>query len=180
MNFSRVEISNELIELYGNSISLYRNDDLWSINVICFHSSLDDLNEKWKKVSSAVAMCYQADVEDKYEFEKWNLYIIFSCMERVDKELKALIENDKFSSRKIVEDNQTEDPTMERVNDLIVKHITNTDLIDLVDNTKEITEKTYTPKNEKIWKLIKGSSILGNRELQTQIIEKFKNNNYED
>jgi len=43
MNFSKVEICSELTELYENSISLYRNDDSWSINVIFFHSNLDDL-----------------------------------------------------------------------------------------------------------------------------------------
>ncbi len=180
MNFSKVEICSELTELYGNSISLYRNNDSWSINVIFFHSNLDDLNEKWEKVSSAVSMCYQADIVNENEFEKWNLYIIYSCTDKVDKELKALIENNKFSSRKIVEDNQTEELTNERANNLIVKHITNTDLIALVNSTQEITERTYTPKNEKIWELINRSTILGNKEIQYNIIEKLKNLNHED
>jgi len=138
------------------------------------------LNKKWEKVSSAVSMCYQADIDNQNEFQKWNLYIIYSCIDKVDKELKALIENDKFSSRKIVEDNQSEELSDEIANNLIVKHITNTDLIELVNSTQEITERTYTPKNEKIWKLINRSTILGNKELQNDIIEKLKNLNHEN
>ncbi len=132
----------------------------------------------WRSISEEIALKFQSKIESKDD--KWNLYIIFSCTDKVDKELKALIENNKFSSRKIVEDNQAEELSDEMANNLIVKHITNTDLIQLVNNTQEIKKETYTPKNEKIWELINRSTILGNKELQNDIIEKLKNLNHEN
>lgn len=180
MNFSRIEIKNDLVELYGDSISLFRNDENWAFNVIFFNSNLDDLNKRWDKVSSAVSMCYQADVTDENEFEKWNLYIIYVCTEKVDKELNAKIENDKFSSRKIVEDNVKEEFSNELANNLIIKYITNTDIIEIIKNTSENVRKEYLPKNETIWKLINNDSILRNKELQKNIIQQLKNFNYEN
>jgi hypothetical protein len=126
----------------------------------------------WRSISEEIALKFQSKIESKED--KWNLYIVYSFMDNVDKELKAIIENDKFSSRKIVEDNQTEEFSDEIANSLIVKHITNTDLIDLVNDTKENIEKNYKPKKDQIWNLIKDTSILGNKGLQSNIIEKLK------
>jgi hypothetical protein len=181
MNFSKTDISEDLKDLYKEALSLYSNNDDWKINVLIFQSDYETLKLKWNKVSSAVSMCYQADINDENEFEKWNLYIIYICTETVDKELKAKIENDKFSSRKIVVANQTEKLTTELANNLIIQHITNTDLIDTVNKTNESIEKKYEPKNKSIWDLIpKGDSITGNTKLQTNIIEQLKKANYED
>ncbi len=181
MSFSKIDINEDLKDLYKESITLYKNDDHWKINVLIFQSNYETLTLKWNKVSSAVSMCYQADVNDENEFEKWNLYIIYICTETVDKELKAKIENDKFSSRKIVVANQTEKLTTELANNLIIQHITNTDLINTVNKTNESVEKKYEPKNKSIWDLIpKGDSIIGNTKLQTNIIEQLKKANYED
>lgn len=181
MSFSKIDIHEDLKELYKEAISLYKNHDDWKINVLIFQSDYETLKLKWNKVSSAVSMCYQADVNDENEFEKWNLYIIYICTETLDKELKAKIENDKFSSRKIVIANQTEKLTTELANNLIIQHITNTDLINTVNKTNESVEKKYEPKNKSIWDLIpKGDSIIGNTKLQTNIIEQLKKANYED
>lgn len=181
MSFSKIDINEDLKDLYKEAISLYKNDDDWKINVLIFQSDYETLKVKWNKISSAVSICYQADVNDENEFEKWNLYIIYLCIEKVDKELKAKIENDKFSSRKIVVANQTEKLTTELANNLIIQHITNTDLIEIVDKTNESVEKKYEPKNKSIWDLIpKKDSIIGNTKLQTNIIEQLKKANYED
>jgi hypothetical protein len=181
MNFSKVNICEDLKEIYKEAISLYNNDDSWKMNVLIFQSDYENLKLKWNNVSSAVSMCYQADVNDENEFEKWNLYIIYVCSEKVDKELKAQIENNKFSSRKIIADNQTEKLTDDIVNDLIIKNITNTDLVEAVNNTKENIEKKYNPKNTAIWDLIpKGESVLRNKDLQKQIIKQLKKVKYEN
>ncbi len=181
MSFSKVDICEDLKEIYKDAISLYKNDDDWKINVLVFQTNYENLKLKWNNVSSAVSMCYQADVNDENEFEKWNLYIIYACSDKVDKELKAKIENDKFSSRKIVEDNQTEKLSDEIVNKLIIKNITNTDLIDIVNNTEENIEKSYQPKNTVIWDLIpQKESVLRNKTLQKSIIEQLKKVNHEN
>lgn len=181
MSFLKIDIAEDLKELYQDDISLYKNNADWKINVFIFHSNYDTLKLKWDKVSSAVAMCYQADVNDENEFEKWNLYIIYICTEKVDKELKAKIENDKFSSRKIVEVNFAEKVTDETSNNLIIEHITNTDLIDIVNKTDESVDKKYQPKNKLIWDLIpKGESIKNKKELQNEIINQLKQIKHED
>jgi len=181
MSFSKVEICGELKDLYKDNISLYKNDDYWKINVIIFQSNIKELKAKWQHVSSAVSMCYQADVGNENEFEKWNLYIIFSCFAEVGKEVKARIENDKFSSRKIVEENQIEELSDEIANNLIIQHITNTDLVEVVNNTQENIENIYIPKNKNIWELIpQDISILGKKEIQDNIIENLKKISYEN
>lgn len=181
MSFSKVNISDDLKELYKEAISLYKNDNYWKINVLIFQSDYENLKLKWENVSSAVSMCYQADIKDENEFEKWNLYIIYVCYDKVDKELKAKIENNKFSSRKIVEDNQIDKLTDEVVNKLIIKHITNTDLVDIVNDTRENIQKVYEPKNTEIWNLIpKDEYITRKKELQNDIIEQLKKLKYEN
>jgi hypothetical protein len=151
------------------------------ISVFIVHGKSSDIKQKdnWRLVSEEIALKFQSRMDSKDD--KWNLYIIYTFSDKVDKELKAKIENNKFSSRKIVVDSQIDKLTTELVNNLIIQHITNTDLIDTVNKTNESVEKKYEPKNKSIWGLIpKGDSITGNTKLQTNIIEQLKKANYED
>ena len=151
------------------------------ISVFLVHGSSSDLEQdnNWRIISEEIALKFQSKLESKDD--KWNLYIIFTCSDKIDKDLKAKIENNKFSSRKIVEDENINKLTDEIVNKLIVKHITNTDLVEVVNNTKENIEKKYKPKNTVIWDLIpKGESVLRNKDLQKQIIEQLKKVKYEN
>lgn len=151
------------------------------ISVFLVQGKSSDIKQEdsWRLISEEIALKFQSKMDSKDD--KWNLYIIYVCSDKVDKELKAKIENDKFSSRKIVIANQTERLKKESVNNLIVQHITNTDLIDTVNKTNESVEKKYEPNSKSIWDLIpKGDSIIGNTKLQTNIIEQLKKVNYED
>ena len=80
-------------------------------------------------------MKYQPKLESVYE--KWNLYIIYVTNDKTSKELKNKIENDKFSSRKIVEDNFSQKFNEQEANKLIIIHITNSDLKEIVDKMVE-------------------------------------------
>ncbi|MFC4634075.1 ABC-three component system middle component 1 [Dokdonia ponticola] len=175
MNFFRSEIRSELKEIYDTSLSLYVNSDTWKIKVLFFLSDTETLNSKWEKVSSAISVVYQSNDEEFSDFEKWNLYIIYVCTETVTKELRSKIENNKFSSRKIIEDNFTEQITDEVANDFIVKHITHDDLIETVINTTENIDDEYEPINAKFWKLIpKDDSLNRKTELQDEILLQFE------
>ena len=86
-------------------------------------------------------MKYQPKLESVYE--KWNLYIIYVTNDKTSKELKNKIENDKFSSRKIVEDNFSQKFNEQEANKLIIIHITNSDLKEIVDKTSEVVHGCF-------------------------------------
>ena len=60
------------------------------------------LAEKWEKIRNVVAAGYQGNLKRDQLFEKWNVYIFYICGDEVPWQLRGIIENDKFSSRKIV------------------------------------------------------------------------------
>ena len=94
-----------------------------------FFESEADLNDKWESVTSSIAVNYQSEFEeDEHEFERWNIYIFFLVEGSVSDQLKYKIENDKFSSRKIVQDNIDEALYPDSISELIKKNIVNSDL----------------------------------------------------
>src|SRR5690606_33609999 len=122
-----------------------------------------------------VAANYQtSEYMSNREFDKWNFYIIYISKDDVSKELKNKIENDKFSSRKIVEDLFDKEFNDKEANQLIVKHITNTDLEDILSQTQNKIQEEYKPVNTGLWKLVhKDISFGRDTELQKQIVEQI-------
>ncbi len=69
----------------------------------CFFIEIENnkkLREIWMKASDMIAINFQSRL--KNEFSIWNIYLFFMVKETVESELKYSIENDTFSSRKIV------------------------------------------------------------------------------
>lgn len=176
MNFLILKISNPDFENDNFKIYHYINENQFKINVFFVESISEGvLKENWELLSNMVAANYQNSeyMSDK-EFDRWNFYIIYISKDYVSKELKNKIENDKFSSRKIVEDAYDKEFNDEEANRLIIKHITNTDLKEIVDKTKEVNVSEYVPKNEKLWKLLlKEEKVIGDRKIQKEFIEKI-------
>tara|TARA_R110002012_G_scaffold172983_1_gene337797 strand:- start:2866 stop:3396 length:531 start_codon:yes stop_codon:yes gene_type:complete len=76
------------------------------------------LAENWKSVTNSVALNYQNYLQTS--FEKWNIYLFFLMSQTLeDMNLKYTIENNTFSSRKIVEDASLS------IEALIKKHVNN-------------------------------------------------------
>ncbi|TYA74621.1 ABC-three component system middle component 1 [Seonamhaeicola marinus] len=76
------------------------------------------LSDNWKLVTNSIALNYQNYLETS--FEKWNIYLFFLMTEPIeDMNLKYAIENNTFSSRKIVENDSLS------LEALIKKHINN-------------------------------------------------------
>ncbi len=96
----------------------------------------DTLQECWREVNSYLAANVVATIPS--EFSKWNFYLFYVC-DKVDKALKYEIENNKFSSRKIVIESPGIKMSDKMLNRLISEHITNEDL------TTTTTEKTAPP-----------------------------------
>ncbi|WP_462265718.1 ABC-three component system middle component 1 [Mucilaginibacter sp.] len=83
--------------------------------------SLSDLDANWTLLVEAIAFDFQSQLTD--EFQIWNIYIFFirpaGITDMVSyNSLKLRIENDTFSSRKILVENQRND-------DIIDEHIIN-------------------------------------------------------
>lgn len=80
----------------------------------------ESLRSQWKTVTEFIAINFQSSL--KNEFSVWNIYLFFITPDSISDELKYVIENDTFSSRKIV-------ITPEIGIDAIIKeHILNSDL----------------------------------------------------
>src|SRR5690606_34138890 len=63
-------------------------------------NDLNDLKKYWKEFNSFITAEYLIKLEN--DFSKWNSYIFYITESAVDKPLKYDIENNKFSTRKIV------------------------------------------------------------------------------
>lgn len=175
MNFSTIEISNIDIKIENCNVYHYRNNDNFKINIFFLEANKSTINENWKRFSNMVAANYQnSDYMSDKEFDRWNFYIIYFSKDVISKELKNQIENDKFASRKIVEDSYDKEFNDVEANRLIVKHITNTDLKAIVDNTQGVTFSEYVPKNKKLWGLLeKEEKVIGDRKNQSEFIKKM-------
>lgn len=174
MNFSTIEISNLDFQIEDYKVYHYRNEDNFRINIFFLEANSNIINESWKRFSNMVAANYQnSDYMSDIQFDKWNFYIIYISKDTISKDLKNKIENDKFSSRKIVEDSYNKGFNDAEANRLIVKHITNSDLKEIVAATEEVTISAYTPKNEKLWELLlKEEKVIGDRKAQEEFINK--------
>jgi|WetSurMetagenome_2_1015567.scaffolds.fasta_scaffold340139_1 hypothetical protein len=97
--------------------------------------SIDALTKTWKDFNSYIAAEYMTLIKDEYS--KWNFYIFYLSKESVGKPLKYEIENNKFSSRKIVIENFNS-ISNEEISTLISEHITN-DNIQINAESKQIS-----------------------------------------
>ncbi|WP_313139101.1 ABC-three component system middle component 1 [Myroides sp.] len=175
MNFLTIEISNPDFEIENCKIYHYRNEDDFRINVFFLKANSDIIDKNWKRFSNIVAANYQtSEYMSNKEFDRWNFYIVYMSKDKVSKELQNKIENDKFSSRKIVEDSYNNVFNDDEANRLIIKHITNADLKEIVEETLEVAISEYIPKNGNLWKLLLDEEkLIGDRKAQEAFVKKI-------
>jgi hypothetical protein len=106
------------------------------------------IENSWRKISNFIALSCQSKVSD--DFGKWNTYLFFLINEKLGIDLKYKIENDTFSSRKIVIEEQAE------FKDVINKHILNNDLELTIENSKE---QIPLERREFLWTLLEGKTL---------------------
>lgn len=76
------------------------NKKEYALNIICCDFNNEkDLNDYWKRIVDNVALYIQSKLENIIEL--YNIYIIF-FIEEINEQLLYKIEQDKYSSRKIV------------------------------------------------------------------------------
>jgi len=98
------------------------------------------LESKWRLISNFLAVNYQNEMDD--EFQRWNLYVFYTLNDSISNRLKYLIENDTFSSRKIVVSSS------ETQESIIQQHISNSDLSSEVGQVARTGQ--YNP-NQLLW-----------------------------
>ncbi|MBV4438457.1 ABC-three component system middle component 1 [Clostridium tyrobutyricum] len=77
-----------------------KNKKEYELNIICCtFNKEEDLNNYWKRIVDNVALYVQSKLEKTIEL--YNVYIIF-FIEEINEQLLYKIEQDKYSSRKIV------------------------------------------------------------------------------
>lgn len=94
----------ELKEVYPDAtISYWIMDFGIKCHIFTFQvATADQLKSTWTSFTKDIALYFQSSLED--EFECWNFYIVFLSSSSIPIKIKYEIENDKFSSRKIVVD----------------------------------------------------------------------------
>lgn len=152
---------------YNGSVSLF---------VVSFNDETQ-LANNWDRVSSFIGAYYQSNL--KTEYERWNVYILYIIGQKIQQGLKYKIENNRFSSRKIVIDGYTKVIDDINIKLLIEEHITNVDL-SLTSSTVLVAQREYKSKSP-IWKIIKSGKIkagkgskLESEKLMSQIIKALK------
>lgn len=138
-------------ELFENGKKLLRNEDNagWIDKIACWiekesgyniyifqlvAQNQEEIEEYYEKITASIAVDFQAGLEKA--IEKWNIYLIFECREKVDWEIKEMVEHDKYAVRKLIWDEMKP----ENLNDK--EYIRNRLLyLDIDERTKNTNEK---------------------------------------
>jgi hypothetical protein len=91
-------------------------------------------NSSWKEMRNFLAIKFQNTLSN--EFERWNIYLFYIVNSSIGEDLKYQIENDTFSSRKIVIEGNSD------VTKIIDEHILNSDI---KIESSEVSDRVFTP-----------------------------------
>ena len=116
-NLTCWEYKEDNYSLYIFSIQLKNQDELLKV-----HEELRDY----------IAIYFQSQILEK-DVERWNIYQFFFIQEKVDHNTKQKIEQDKFSTRKIIHDDKQKE-----LLDEDIKKIINQELFDFEIENREI------------------------------------------
>lgn len=70
--------------------------------ILCVFESAKSLVEQWESIQNFVSVYHQP----KVEAERWNVYLILLCPEMVDIRNKYIIQNDTYTARKLIVENE--------------------------------------------------------------------------
>ena len=86
------------------SFTCYASQTQAFINcILCEFDSAQSLVEQWDSIQNFVSVYYQP----KTEAELWNLYLVLICPESVDVRHKYIIQNDTYTARKLILENES-------------------------------------------------------------------------
>jgi hypothetical protein len=130
-----------------------------AISLIAFHVFIIEIQDEhalrrvWKKLYNKIAFYMQNKFDNN--FEKWNLYLFYVISEKCSIPLKYEIENNPFSSRKVVvENNDGKNVSHESI---ISRQIFDSEI--KLDNTTEKVKPTELELEGEIFDLIKNPKL---------------------
>lgn len=141
--------------------------------VIVRFSEIDALRKNWKELNSFLAAEYMTSIKDEYA--KWNFYIFYYSIDSVEKQLKYEIENNKFSSRKIVIDSFQRDISNVDIKEIISEHITNDNIELTLEQEKIKPFKKNALLSKSIDKFTLSKTKKNNDDELSNILDKIEN-----
>ena len=144
MIYFNSEFADNLISEFPDISLEYREVELGGVVPAFFigMNNEESLREKWGKIAEYIAIYFQSALKNEYSI--WNIYLFYLLQEEVSNEIKYQIENDTFSSRKIVIS------PIKDIDKIIRENIINDDL-NIQD--KEESNLVFTP-NDIIWEAL--------------------------
>lgn len=115
----------DMFEKYSNSnLKCWINNDN-GFDIYIFTITVEDeaqLNEIWIAFISDIAVYFQSKLTEKIEI--WNIYTIFFVRKKISSFIKYKIEEDRYSTRKIVMDNyENEQYSKKSEEDIIIEKL---------------------------------------------------------
>jgi hypothetical protein len=80
-----------------------------------------EITKFWEPLNARIAVGFQTELAEGIEM--WNIYFLILCPFKVERQLKYTIEQNKFCSRKLVEDQLTGDLNDDRIAELVEKKL---------------------------------------------------------
>ncbi|WP_459211988.1 ABC-three component system middle component 1 [Aquimarina rhabdastrellae] len=158
-SFKKINPESEIIKEIHKSFDLENivigtfnfGDDIPTL-FVQFKSN-NDLEANWKDFNNFITVEYLLKL--KNEFSKWNTYLFYIVNQAIPKSVKYKIENNKFSTRKIVVECEDTEINSETIQQIISEYIVN-DNIEFKVKKKEVEDFI---KNSFINSAIEQSSI---------------------
>lgn len=134
-------------------------------NIYCFSVEVENekvLEEVWEEITNSIAIHFQTKLPK--DIEVWNIYVAFMVSGIVSKELKYQVEQDKFSTRKLVFECITE---KEKIPETIERKLFSIDttVIQEIEFPKTTAEAIIQRKDPALLNLLKKNGHMKPKEI---------------
>lgn len=145
MNYLTDELQAVIKHKFSDIPFEYREIDYGGIIPAFFINIRDEqaLIDQWKVITEFIAVHFQSSL--KNEFSVWNIYLFLILEQEIKDDLKYIIENDTFSSRKIIIYPKQD------IESIIQEHIKNDDTE--IQSIIGFEETPFQP-NSDIWEIL--------------------------
>jgi hypothetical protein len=100
----------------------------------CWCDTEEDITSNWEAIQNLISVYHQPPGN----IAKWNIYIVFFCLEKLDSPNKYMIQNNKYSARKIVFDGLVSFPDIALAESLLNNQLLGADLrLSIVEKKSE-------------------------------------------
>ncbi|MEF7658506.1 ABC-three component system middle component 1 [Bacillus thuringiensis] len=149
------ESGNNLFDLVECRIKSEKLYNVYIFTMIL--DSQDELMNTWEDISSDIAFYFQGGLES--EIEIWNIYVLFLVQGSVDGKIRYFVEQNKYSSRKLVIEGVTRPITGEDIESIINEKLFYVRIpsVSSMDDSAETISNTLENNYKKIFKIINHS-----------------------